>query len=140
MAFDGASVYNIGDFITPLGKLAVNKNIANSLKKEKLFDFPVDAHKQEHSLEVQMPLIQFYFKKVPPIVPIVIATNNINNIKKIAGILKPYFTPENLFIISSDFSHYPSYKTACGVDNATADAIVSGNPARIIREIPQEDR
>jgi AmmeMemoRadiSam system protein B/AmmeMemoRadiSam system protein A len=133
MAFDGASVYNIGDFITPLGKLAVNKNIANSLKKEKLFDFPVDAHKQEHSLEVQMPLIQFYFKKVPPIVPIVIATNNINNIKKIAGILKPYFTPENLFIISSDFSHYPSYKTACEVDNTTADAIVSGNPERFMQ-------
>lgn len=133
MAFEGASVYNTGDFITPFGKLTVNKDIANSLKNEKLFNFPVDAHKQEHSLEVQMPLIQFYFKKVPPIVPIIIATSNINNIKKIAEILKPYFTPENLFIISSDFSHYPSYKTAYEVDNSTADAIVTGDPEKLIQ-------
>jgi AmmeMemoRadiSam system protein B/AmmeMemoRadiSam system protein A len=132
MAFEGASVYNIGDFITPLGKLTVNKDIANELKKEKLFDFPVNAHIQEHSLEVQMPLIQYYFKDVPPIVPIIIGTNNINNIKKIAEILRPWFTPENLFVISSDFSHYPKYQTANQVDNATADAIVSGDPKKFL--------
>lgn len=132
MAFEGASVYNTGDYITPLGKLTVNKEIANGLKKEKLFDFPVNAHLQEHSLEVQMPFIQYYLKNIPPIIPIIIATNNVNNIKKIADILRPWFTPENLFIISSDFSHYPSYKTANEVDNATANAIVSGDPKKFL--------
>ncbi len=132
MAFEGASVYNTGDYITPLGKLQTNKEIANSLKKEKLFNYPVDAHLQEHSLEVQMPFIQYYFKNIPPVIPIIIATNNVNNIKKIADILKPWFTPENLFIISSDFSHYPSYKTANEVDNATANAIVSGDPKKFL--------
>ncbi len=88
MAFEGASVYNTGDFITPLGKVTVNKEIANKLKTEKLFDFPVNAHLQEHSLEVQMPFIQYYFKNNPQVIPIIIATNNNNNIKKIAEILK----------------------------------------------------
>lgn len=132
MAFEGASVYNTGDFITPLGKLTVNKEIANTLKKEKLLNFPVNAHMQEHSLEVQMPLIQYYFKNVPPIVPIIIATNNVNSIKKIAETLRPWFTPDNLFIISSDFSHYPGYKTAYEVDLATADAIVTGDPDKFL--------
>ena len=132
MAFEGASVYNTGDFITPLGRVTVNKEIANILKKEKLFDFPVNAHHQEHSLEVQMPLIQYYFSDDPQIVPIIIATNNKDNIKKIAEILRPWFTPENLFVISSDFSHYPSYKTANEVDNATAGAIVSGDPKKFL--------
>jgi len=132
MAFEGASVFNTGDYITPLGKVTVNKEIANTLKKEKLFDFPVNAHLQEHSLEVQMPFIQYYFKNNPQIVPIIIATNNKNNIKKIAEILKPWFTQENLFVISSDFSHYPSYKTANEVDNATANAIVTGDPKNFL--------
>jgi AmmeMemoRadiSam system protein A/AmmeMemoRadiSam system protein B len=132
MAFEGASVYNTGDYVTPLGKVTVNKEIANTLKVDKLFNYPVNAHLQEHSLEVQMPFIQYYFKNIPPVIPIIIATNNTGNIKKIAEILKPWFTPENLFVISSDFSHYPSYKTANEVDNATASAIVSGDPKKFL--------
>lgn len=129
MSFDGASVYNTGDFITPLGRVTVNKEIASKLKEEnKLFRFPTDAHLQEHSLEVQLPFIQYYFKEEIPVIPIIIATGNTGTIRKIAEILHPWFTPENLFIISSDFSHYPSYNTANEVDSATAEAIVSGNP------------
>lgn len=53
VAFDGAAVYNTGDFITPLGKAMVNKDIANKLKADnRAFGFPVTAHLQEHSLEV----------------------------------------------------------------------------------------
>ena len=132
MAFEGASVYNTGDYLTPLGKVTVNKEIANTLKTEKLFNYPVNAHLQEHSLEVQMPFIQYYFKNTPPVIPIIIATNNTDNIKKIAEILKPWFTPENLFVISSDFAHYPSYKTAIEVDNATANGIVTGDPKKFL--------
>jgi AmmeMemoRadiSam system protein B/AmmeMemoRadiSam system protein A len=129
MAFDGASVYNTGDFITPLGKVIVNKEIATKLKSEnKVFDFPVTAHIQDHCLEVEIPLIQYYYSKTPKIVPIIIGTNNANTIKLIAEALKPYFTPDNLFLISSDFSHYPSYKDAVYVDNLTAQSIISGNP------------
>ncbi len=41
MAFDGASVYNTGDYITPLGKVMVNREIANELiRKNKVFNFP----------------------------------------------------------------------------------------------------
>jgi MEMO1 family protein len=128
MAFDGASVYNTGDFITPLGKIKVNREITDQLKKENfVFQFPTDAHSDEHSLEVQVPFIQFYFTTQPQIVPIIIGTTNKSTIRLIAGALKPYFTSENLFVISSDFSHYPPYKEAIEVDKLTADAIVSKN-------------
>lgn len=129
MAFDGASVYSTGDFITPLGRAVVNMDIANILISEnKVFNFPTTAHLQEHSIEVQLPFIQYYFKDTPLIVPIIIGTNNETTIKKIAEALRPWFTSENLFIISSDFSHYPSYKDAYKTDNSTALGIVSGNP------------
>ena len=129
MAFEGASVYYAGDYITPLGKAVVNREIANKLRAgNKVFNFPVNAHNQEHSLEVQIPLIQYYYKSQPKIVPIIIGTDNNNTLKLIAEALKPWFTPDNLFIISSDFSHYPSYQDANSVDNFTAEGILSGDP------------
>ncbi|MBK7132693.1 MAG: AmmeMemoRadiSam system protein B [Bacteroidales bacterium] len=136
MAFDGASVYNTGDYITPLGKAVVNKEIGNKLIKENnVFNFPVKSHISEHSIEVQIPLIQSYFTNLPPIIPIIIGTDNEKTIKQIAEALRPWFTNENLFIISSDFSHYPSYMDAVETDKATAQGIASGNPKTFLASI-----
>lgn len=130
MAFEGASVYNTGDFVTPLGKISVNRQIADRLKKEyKVFDYPTSAHIQDHCLEVQVPMIQHYYTSAPSIVPIIIGTSSSSTIKKIAEALRQYFTEENLFVISSDFSHYPSYEDGKAVDKATAEALVSGDPS-----------
>jgi hypothetical protein len=65
---------------------------------------------------------------MPPIVPVIIGTDDEKTVKKIAEALRPWFTPENLFIISSDFSHYPAYKDAVETDNMTAKSIMSGSP------------
>ena len=136
MLFDGASVYNTGDYITPLGRVTVNREIADKLISDnKVFNYPVNAHIQEHSIEVQVPFIQYYFKETPMIVPIIIGTNNESTVKKIAEALRPYFTPENLFVISSDFSHYPSYADAKRTDSTTALGIESGKPAAFLSAI-----
>jgi len=136
MSFDGASVYNSGDFITPLGKISVNKEIANKLiLSNKVFNFPTTAHLQEHSIEVQLPFIQYYFKEQQTIVPVIIGTDDENTVKKIAEALRPWFTSDNLFIISSDFSHYPSYKDATETDNLTAMSILSGSPKKFLNTI-----
>lgn len=128
-SFDGASVYNTGDYLTPLGRVTVNIEIANKLINEnKVFKHPVNAHLQEHSLEVQLPFIQYYFKNNPSIVPVIIGTDNEYTVKKIAEALKPWFKAENLFIISSDFSHYPSYKDAVKSDHSIAQSIASCDP------------
>jgi AmmeMemoRadiSam system protein B/AmmeMemoRadiSam system protein A len=126
MHFEGASIYNSGDFITPIGKTEVNRTVANKIIKEnKFFNFPTTAHLQEHSIEVQLPFIQYYFENKPLIVPIIIGTNNENTIRSIAETLRPWFTSENLFVISSDFSHYPPYNEAIESDKATAMSLVS---------------
>jgi hypothetical protein len=136
MAFDGASVYGSGDYITPLGKVTVNREIAAKLISDnKVFNYPENAHLQEHSLEVQMPFIQAYFKETPDIVPIIIGTQNEYTVRKIADALRPYFTRDNLFVISSDFSHYPSYADAERTDSITSDGISSGNPQTFLKTI-----
>jgi MEMO1 family protein len=136
MLYDGASVYNKGDYITPLGKISVNREIANQLiLKEDVFSFPTSAHLKEHSIEVQIPFIQYYFNDKPAIVPIIIGTDDEKKIKKIAEALRPWFTPENLFIISSDFSHYPAYKDAIETDKLTAMSIESENPVTFLNTL-----
>jgi AmmeMemoRadiSam system protein B/AmmeMemoRadiSam system protein A len=133
MAFRGASVYSSGDFITPLGKVEVNREIAEKLRSDnRLFNNSEEPHKQEHSLEVQLPFIQYLFPNNPKIVPIIIGTSDTREIKNMADILKTWFTSENLFVISSDFSHYPSYRDANEVDRLTAESIVSGDPLKFL--------
>jgi len=66
------------------------------------------------------------------IVPIVIGSQSATTCKKIADALKPWFNGRNLFIFSTDFSHYPSYPDATSADKATCDAIVSGSPERLM--------
>lgn len=140
MYFDGASVYNSGDYITPLGRISVNKEIANKLiLSNKVFNFPTTAHLEEHSLEVQLPFIQYYFKDHVTIIPVIIGTDNVNTVKKIAEALRPWFTPENLFVISSDFSHYPSYKNANETDSLTAISILTVSPGKFLNTLSSNE-
>jgi len=139
-AFDGASIYNKGNFRTPLGMVPVDIDLANHLIDEyNCFNNRTDAQLYEHSLEVQIPFLQYRLKNDFRIVPIVIATQNRETCRRIAGALKPYFTPENLFVISTDFSHYPTYENANKVDKITADAILSNNPRELIKALDAND-
>ena len=140
MSFDGASVYNTGDYITPLGRITVNREIANKLiVNNKVFNFPTTAHEKEHSIEVQLPFIQYYFKDRVTIVPIIIGSDNKNTVRKIAEALKPWFTPDNLFVISSDFSHYPSYQNAKETDRLTAESILTGSPEKFLSTLSNNE-
>jgi len=127
--FNGVSVYPSGNYITPLGKVKVNQEITGALIRDnRNISYNRLAHDREHSIEVQIPYLQYHFREVPPIVPLVMGTSSLANARELATALMPYFTPDNLFIISSDFSHYPSYKDAVRVDRSTADALLTKDP------------
>lgn len=132
-SFRGASVYQDGNYLTPLGEVKVNENIVNHLQAHaKLFKFRKEAHKYEHSIEVQLPFLQYIYGDNLKIVPVVLGTSDLKEIKQIASALKPYFLKDNLFIISSDFSHYPSYEDANEVDMELAKIILENNSEKFI--------
>lgn len=133
---NGASVYNRGDYQTPLGIVKVDTDLANKLINEsKYFTFNPGAHTREHSIEVQLPFLQYRLKKPFKIVPIVIGAQSETTCKKMAEVLKPYFTSDNLFIISSDFSHYPTYSGALEADKRTGDAVGENSPDQFIKAL-----
>ncbi|MBQ1645803.1 MAG: AmmeMemoRadiSam system protein B, partial [Prevotella sp.] len=134
---DGASVnVEVDYYATPLGNVKVDREVAQQLiEADSVFSYSKKAHSQEHCLEVQLPFLQRRFGDVPPIVPIIISTNDYSKLKRMAEVLKPYFNDDNLFIISSDFSHYPTYEDACKVDKKTGEAVASGDVERFIATI-----
>jgi MEMO1 family protein len=131
--FYGAAIYVDGNFITPLGTVEVDTALGNKLISEySFFTNNNEAHKAEHTLEVQLPFLQYKLRKPFRIVPIVIGTDDASVCKKIANALSPYFTSANLFVISTDFSHYPVYADAVKVDKLTADAIETNSPKNLM--------
>lgn len=131
--FGGASIYNPGDYETPLGRVKVNRRLATKLINEHdVFAYRPEAHSREHSLEVQLPFLRHRLGKKIQIVPIVLGTQEAGTCQRIADALKSYFTPNNLFIISSDFSHYPPYEQARKNDESTARAIAMNDPQEFL--------
>lgn len=96
------------DWETPLGIVKVNKELAKLLEKNGL-NVNNEAHGMEHSIEVQLPFLQFASKdyiKALKIVPIMIANFNYKEIaEKINNAIKEY-KKDVCFIASSDFTHF----------------------------------
>ncbi len=141
--FDGISVCQAGSYSTPLGKVQVNRQIGATLIKENpSLLYRPGAHEREQGIEVQLPYIQHHFNKVPPVIPIVMGSSSLESARDLAAALLPWFTEENLFIISADFSRYPSYADARRIDQITAEAVITGNPERFyttLRELSQQE-
>jgi hypothetical protein len=132
----GASVYYQGDYKTPLGKVKIDRELAKKLVDAyDVFTLDKEADAYEHSLEVQLPFLQYVLGEDISLIPIIIGSQSTQICKEIASILKPYLNEENLFVISTDFSHYPSYKDAMAVDIATANSILLNDPREFLQTL-----
>ncbi len=99
------------DFETPLGVMKIN-SIAMALAKFSECELNDNAHRFEHSIEVQLPFLQYITQKSnieATIVPIIAACHKIDSIKqfaqKIVKLIETYKINAR-FIASSDFTHY----------------------------------
>lgn len=127
MHFGGAAVYTSGSFVTPLGRVEVDELAAELVRSHSVFASNPEPHRKEHSLEVQLPLLQHWLKRSFTIVPIVIGGESLATCADVAVALEPYLNAENLFVISSDFSHYPNYDIATMSDSAMTQAICANS-------------
>ncbi len=59
--FKGASIYDRGGYRTPLGVVPIDTDLSKKMmEKRKEIQFLPEAHYQEHSLEVQIPLSEMF--------------------------------------------------------------------------------
>ena len=135
--FNGISIYTQGNYKTPLGEVSVNKQITQELmQKNSQIIYKQEAHDKEHTIEVQLPFLQTLYGYELQIIPIIISSSELSTITGLAKTLQPYFNDEdNLFVISTDLSHYPSYEDANKVDKELLNAVQSNNPLSLIDTI-----
>jgi AmmeMemoRadiSam system protein B len=127
-AYTTASLGCFDAFLTPLGKIKVNLAVCENLQKEKIFELNLKPHLPEHSIEVQLPFLQETIASFE-IVPILLGEIEP---KILAEKLKPYFIQnDNLFIISSDLSHYQPYNRAILTDRRTIEIITALNTDKL---------
>ncbi|BAT71518.1 conserved hypothetical protein [Thermosulfidibacter takaii ABI70S6] len=136
------SVMNEGIWMMPLGEVSINEELANSiLEKCSYAEADYTAHLGEHSIEVQIPLIQ-YFRRDIKIVPIVIGTRNFTACTElgiaIAESIKE-LGEKTLIVASTDFTHYEDHKTAAKKDELAVSAILKLNPAELYRVVHEYD-
>ncbi len=141
-SFDRASLYLAGDYRMPFGNVKVDTELSKQLLQEHpgLFTDNHTPHKGEHSIEVQLPFLHYHLKNDFSIVPILLGTSNPDTCRAVADALKPYMTDENLFVISSDFSHYPDYDDANRIDAITKDAILTNQPEELLSTLSANRR
>jgi AmmeMemoRadiSam system protein B/AmmeMemoRadiSam system protein A len=122
--FDGISVYAQGAFETPLGAVPIDEALAAELlAADERIVFDRDVHRQEHSIEVQLPFLQWTCAD-PTIVPIIIGQPTQENLETLtAALIDVLRDKKALVIASSDLSHYPGYEDAVRVDTASLAAI-----------------
>lgn len=126
--FKGIATSSAGFFDTPLGSISLNQSLIDTIKH---FDFvsTIDAaHKDEHSLEVQLPFLQSVLHNFT-IVPLLVGDCNSNDVTTVLEHL--WGQEETLIVVSSDLSHFNSYNIATENDLKTSDAIVNLKPENI---------
>ena len=103
----GVSIMTEGVWLTPLGEVPINEKLANQLCRD-IIEKDEDAHIYEHSIEVQLPFLQFSADKKFDFVPICMAKQDYETSSKSGKIISDAIekTKENVVIIAStDFSH-----------------------------------
>ncbi len=136
------SITSSGEWATPLGKIKINALLAKSIMAncDFLTEDPV-AHQYEHSLEVELPILQ-YFKSDFEIVPIAILSDNRQMLKKLgAGIAQAVKGSQEeksiMLVASSDMTHYEPQAVAERKDRAAIEAISELNADKLMQKIKE---
>ena len=100
------SISNSEFWATPIGKVKVNKELSKLIASE-IGELDELSHIGEHSIEVQLPFLQFLFKNDFDIVAISVATDNLEKLKKLGSVLSRISKKYDFgVVVSSDFSHF----------------------------------
>jgi AmmeMemoRadiSam system protein B/AmmeMemoRadiSam system protein A len=134
------SIMTEGTWQTPLGDVEIDTEMARKLL-ETSGHLQEDhlAHLQEHSLEVQLPFLQ-YLKPDIKIVPVILSFAGGDVYKEIgveiARVIKE-LDKEAVIIASSDMTHYEPQESASSKDRQAIDAMLDLNEDALLKRVAE---
>jgi AmmeMemoRadiSam system protein B len=126
-ALAGMALSSAETFETPLGEIPLDRESIASLHHPDLV-ISDEAHRMEHSLEVQLPFLQCVLDAFA-LVPVVVGDARPEAVSDLIESL--WGESGTLVVVSSDLSHYLDYPEARRRDQATCDAIETLDGKRI---------
>jgi len=134
--FPGSSVYRQGPYRTPLGLIEVDKDLAEAIASaDPSISFKPEAHRQEHSLEVQLPFLQIAVPGLK-IVPIIMADQSYENCERLAAAIAGAAEGRDVLLVaSSDLSHFHAYDEAVAMDQVVIDDVLNYDCEALARDL-----
>lgn len=126
--FAGIAVSSAGQFETPLGPVAVDRDAVQEALKISLVIVDDALHESEHSLEIQLPFIRVSLGAAA-IVPLLVGRASGAHVAEVLARL--WGGAETVIVISSDLSHDLDREAAREMDQATAEMIESLDGSRL---------
>jgi len=125
------AVYPEGEWVTPLGKAVIDAELAAEiLRRSKVAAPDRSAHESEHSIEVQLPFLQYLFGEVT-FVPIAMLYQTPQIAKDLANAIveaAKELGRDVVVIASTDMSHYEPHELAVRKDRLVLDKIEALDP------------
>ena len=111
---------------TPLGSVDVDSDAAKQINEiSKLIEIDYFSHTRDHSIEVQIPMLQEFYKKTFRILPIILNDQDYEFAQEIGtAIAKIAKIKKTIIIGSSDFTHYEENEFAHKQDKALIEPIL----------------
>jgi AmmeMemoRadiSam system protein B len=124
VGFEGASIWPVGAFETPLGDLAIDSDLGERIRRAcPILGVNPSAHQREHSLEMQLPFLATLSDRTP-IVPIVMGFQTRETAYSLADAIAMAVGEQRvLMIASSDLSHFYDANTAAALDAHVMDRV-----------------
>lgn len=138
-AFIGLSVYDTTRFDTPLGQIPCDRELIGKLiGAHPNIGYRPSAHRDEHSLEVQIPFLQRALEGFK-LVMVVAGGRDPEAELTLVDALAEYAKRKRVLVVaSSDLSHYHGYAAANQLDAVALKSIAALDTAALIRDISGE--
>lgn len=134
------SIMTKGSWLTPLGEVKIDTEIAESiLKAGDLLKDDMRGHIYEHSIEVELPFLQ-YLKNDIKIVPIIVSNGDIKDYGELGNAVAEGLKKVGrsaILIASTDFTHYESKESAEEKDRLAIDAILSLDEEKLFKVVEE---
>ncbi|KUG23082.1 hypothetical protein ASZ90_007114 [hydrocarbon metagenome] len=133
IAFNGVSVFSRGGYETPLGVVPVAEEFAQKIKNLSKItaDIP-EAHRQEHSVEIQIPFLQVTLGEFS-FIPLVMGNQDMDTCQELAAaVYEAVHDKKTLIVGSSDLSHFYDYNTAKKMDAVALGYLKNGDAVGLL--------